>query len=401
MKFAHLADVHLGGWREPKLRELNTKSFVYAIDKCITEKVDFVIIAGDLFNTSLPSMDALKVCVQKLRELKDNGISVYLIPGSHDFSPSGKTMIDILEQAGIAVNVAKEEPTSSRIHLSFTTDKKTGVKITGIFGKRGGLEKHTYEKLDKEKLEAEAGTKIFLFHSAVTELMPKSLGSIDALPVSSMPKKFDYYAGGHIHIRESKFIDGYGTFVYPGPLFPNNFSELEELGCGSFTIYDNDNIRYEKIQLQPVVRISADVTGKSASEAEKEIQNKLNMTDVTNAIVLIRAEGMLREGKPGDIPFNLIIDSLNRKGAYVVLKNTNKLESKEFEEIKVSKGTVDEIEEDIINKHIGQLKIMPKEKEGFFAKELMRILSAEKEEGEKVADFEKRISHEVDKLLGL
>lgn len=401
MKFAHLADVHLGGWREPKLRELNTKSFIHAIDKCITEKVDFVIIAGDLFNTSLPSMDALKVCVQKLKELNNNGISVYLMPGSHDFSPSGKTMIDILEQAGLAVNVAKEDSTSDRINLSFTTDKKTGAKITGIFGRKGGLEKHTYEKLNKEKLEAEAGTKIFIFHSAVTELMPDSLGSIDALPVSLMPKKFDYYAGGHIHIRTSKFIDGYGTFVYPGPVFPNSFSELEELGCGSFVIYDNGEIRHEKIQLLPVARISADGTDKSAAEVEKEIQNKLNMTDVENSIVLIRAEGMLKEGKPGDIQFSLIIDSLTRKGAYVVLKNTHKLESKEFEAIKVSKGTVDEIEESIIKTHTGQLKIMPKEKEAFFAKELMRILSAEKEEGEKVADFEKRISQEVDKLLEL
>jgi hypothetical protein len=401
VKFAHLEDVHLGGWREPKLRELNSRSFVAVIDKCVSEKVDFVIIAGDLFNTSLPSMDALKVCVQKLKELNDNGIPVYLMPGSHDFSPSGKTMIDILEQAGLAVNVAKEEFIDGKIRLGFAVDKKTGTKLTGIFGKKGGLEKHSYEKLEKENLEAEQGQKIFLFHSAVAEMMPKELASIDAVPVSEMPRKFDYYAGGHIHIIQNKFIDGYGTFVYPGPVFPNSFSELEELGCGSFVIYDNGKVRHEKIQLYPVVKISADVTDRTSIEAEKEIQNRLNMTDVANSIVLIRVEGVLKQGKPGDINFSSLIDSCMLKKAHIVLKNTNKLESKEFEEIKVSTAGVDEIEEALIDEHAGQLKILPKEKEAALAKELMRILSAEKGEGEKVSDFEKRISQDMDKLLGI
>ncbi|MEM4239623.1 MAG: exonuclease SbcCD subunit D [Candidatus Woesearchaeota archaeon] len=401
MKFAHLADVHLGGWREPKLRELNTQSFVYAVDKCISEKVDFVLIAGDLFNTALPSMDALRICVQKLKELKDQNISAYLIPGSHDFSPSGKTMIDILEHAGLAVNVAKEDTVDGRLRLGFVSDPRTGAKITGIFGKKGGLEKHYYEKLNKESLQSEQGTKIFLFHSAIAELMPPSLSSVDAVPVSSMPRGFAYYAGGHIHIVSEKFVDGYGMFVYPGPVFPNSFSELEELGCGSFVIYENGKVRHEKILLHPVVSISVDAKDKTAAEVEKEIQNRLNMADVKNAIVLIRAGGELRQGKPGDINFGALIDSCMLKGAHIVQKNTYSLGSREFEEIKVSKGTVDEIEESIIAKHAGQLKIMPKEKEEALAKELMRILSAEKDEGEKVADFEKRISQDVDKLLGI
>ena len=113
-------------------------------------------------------------------------------------------MIDILEQAGLAVNVAKEEFVDGKIRLGFAVDKKTGTKLTGIFGKKGGLEKHSYEKLEKENLEAEQGQKIFLFHSAVAEMMPKELTSIDAVPVAEMPRKFDYYAGGHIHIIQKK-----------------------------------------------------------------------------------------------------------------------------------------------------------------------------------------------------
>ena len=46
-------------------------------------------------------------------------------------------------------------------------------------------------------------------------------------PLSLLPKNFDYYAGGHVHIVDSTKIDGYGLIAYPGPLFPNSFSELE------------------------------------------------------------------------------------------------------------------------------------------------------------------------------
>ena len=40
-------------------------------------------------------------------------------------------------------------------------------------------------------------------------------------------------------------------FVYPGPLFPNNFKELEDLKQGSFVIVDTEsNSRLQRIKLQ-------------------------------------------------------------------------------------------------------------------------------------------------------
>ena len=66
MKFAHLADCHIGSWREPKLAEISSKVFEKTIDDIKEKKVDFVLISGDLFNTSLPSIDKLKEVVLKL-----------------------------------------------------------------------------------------------------------------------------------------------------------------------------------------------------------------------------------------------------------------------------------------------------------------------------------------------
>ena len=144
MKFAHLADCHIGGWSDLKLKELNMKVFSKSIQECINRDVDFVLIAGDLFNTALPSIDLIKETVLHLKKLKDSEIPCYIIPGSHDYSPSGKTMLDVFENAGLVINVVKFNDNK----LEFTEDK-SGVKITGLFGKKAGLEKGYYELLDR------------------------------------------------------------------------------------------------------------------------------------------------------------------------------------------------------------------------------------------------------------
>ena len=143
MKYAHLADLHLGSWRDQKMRDISTKAFLTAIDQCIQQQVDFILFAGDLFNTSLPSLDTLKIVTKKIKELHDLDIPIYVIPGSHDFSPSGKTMIDVLEHAGLLKNVCKGQvhPETKQLELQFTIDKKTGAKITGILGRKGLLDK--------------------------------------------------------------------------------------------------------------------------------------------------------------------------------------------------------------------------------------------------------------------
>ena len=107
MKFAHIADVHLGAWREPKLQELNLETFRKAIAICIDEKVGFVIIAGDLFDVAMPSVEILKEAVSELKRLKDSSIDCYVIAGSHDFSISGKTFLDVIEKAGLCRNISK------------------------------------------------------------------------------------------------------------------------------------------------------------------------------------------------------------------------------------------------------------------------------------------------------
>ena len=401
MKFAHLADCHIGSWRDPKLKDTSTYAFIKAVDKCIQEKVDFILIAGDLFNTSFPRLDNLKTVVTKFKQLKDLEIPVYIVPGSHDYSPSGKTILDVLEEAGLFVNVFRGNVENGKLKLKFTIDRKTGAKITGMLGKRGTLERLYYEKLILENLEAEKGFKIFLFHSGIDELKPKEMENIISQPLSLLPKGFDYYAGGHVHIVEDKQIEGYGRIAYPGPLFPNSFAELEKLERGGFYIVENNIPRWEPIQIYNVYKIDKNCDCKTPEQIKNEILEEVKTKEFNNTIILIRLHGILESGKPGDIDFKEIFAKIYERSAYFVMKSSHAVISKEFEEIKTDARNAVDVESFLLKEHLGQIKIdnLTLEKEEELIKNLMTTLSAEKQEGETSTDFDKRIKEEVEKIL--
>src|SRR3989338_3789855 len=439
MKFSHIADCHIGSWRDPKLREASLDAFLMATAKSKEELVDFILICGDLFNTSLPAIDKLKIVVKKLKELKESDIPVYIITGSHDFSPSGKTILDVLENAGLVINVVKGRVVENKLSLVFTEDKKTGAKITGLLGKKGMLEKSYYEALDKESLEQEKGFKIFMFHTALTELKPKELEDMDSAPVSLLPKGFDYYAGGHVHIIANHSLEGYTSIVYPGPLFPNNFKEIEELKHGGFYIYEDGNLTHFPIKIYNVVSLCFDCNNKTPQEIRRELltllENELEIfkNELNKTIVTIRMFGLIKEGKISDINLDDIFEQMYQKGIYFIMKNTTKLTTTEFEEIKINLEKSNDIEEALIKEHIGKarlnLKIVKAEPEITGQKEetptteqeretnehqeeinehneqintikqLMTSLDLEKMEGERVVDFEQRIKDNFKKLL--
>jgi DNA repair protein SbcD/Mre11 len=394
MKFAHLADCHIGGWSDLKLKELNMKVFSTSILECIKRKVDFVLIAGDLFNTALPSIDLIKETVSELKKLKDNDISCYIIPGSHDYSPSGKTMLDVLENAGLVINVAKFDEIADKIKLNFVEDKKTGINITGLFGKKGGLEKSYYGLLDRTNLEAKAGKKIFMFHTTLTEFKPEHLAMSSSEPVAILPKGFDYYAGGHPHYVFNELKLPYGNIVYPGALFPNNFVELEKFEHGGFWInaFDGDRLisEYVPIKLKEVKKYVIDLTGIDSNQANDVIIQTIKQEEVIDKIILLRLIGTLNSGKISDINFREIIN--NFSGAYSILKNSSELRIKEFDDIEQITDSVEEVEEKLISKL---------EKDSDFVKNLISVLNVEKLDGEKNLDFEDRVLKDCYNVLKL
>jgi exonuclease SbcD len=427
-KFAHITDCHLGAWRNPKLKEINLKAFQKAISICVEEKVDFIAITGDFFDVNVPELDHVKRAVDIMIQARRHGIEIYMIYGSHDFTASTVSIIDILHSAGLFIKPIEFEQIKDKIKLKFIQDKKTAFKITGLSGRKTGLDSEYYNLLDIEALESEEDFKIFLFHAPISELTPVDLAHGESIPLSLLPKGFIYYGGGHLHRRiEHKHDDGKSMIVYPGPLFGSTFTDLEDTAQGErrgFYIisYDNDNetirANFIETKIVDIVFNTINVNQNTVKQIEDKISSMVEqMEDLTNKIVLIKVKGTLASGKRSDINFSRFEEALSAKRALVSFINRNNLVSPETTQVKVFGTSIEEIEKKVIKERIASIKIDPamtdekvknfikskliSEHGEFTANKLLLALKKEKIENETLDDFEKRLMHEAKSVMGL
>jgi len=90
LRILHTADIHLGakfsglGSKGDSQREQLRTTFKKIIATAIEERVDMVLIAGDLFDANQQPQRNIDLVIEQFNLLKDNGIPVCLIPGTHD-----------------------------------------------------------------------------------------------------------------------------------------------------------------------------------------------------------------------------------------------------------------------------------------------------------------------------
>jgi DNA repair exonuclease SbcCD nuclease subunit len=402
-KFAHMSDVHLGAHREPALRELERKCFAEAMDMCVREAVDFVLISGDLFDVGIPELGVVNDAVKKMRELRDAKIPVYAIYGSHDYTPNGTSIIDVLHTAGILTNLMRTSMEDGRLRLEFLTDPETGAKLTGIAARKMGLESKYYEILDRESLEKEPGFKVFAFHSGLTQFKPDYLSEMETVDIGSLPKGFDYYAGGHIHQRGEYKLPGYQKVVFPGPLFTGyGGKDLEATARGEkrgFYVVDfDDKLRSTRFVPVPSVlgaHLEFDVSGKNALDANKEFQDRAARLEVKGRLVAIRVFGELAGGKTADVQIQTAKRSMEGRGALYVYANRHGLSSKEQTEVRVVGEDPAAIERNLFKENVAKLRLSTRELTGEsganHAAELLRLLRQGLKSNETKRDYAKRV----------
>ncbi len=444
-KFAHIADCHIGAWREPKLRELNDAAFETAVEICLQNQLDFVVISGDIFDTGIPEMSSVRSAVRKLRKLVESGIPVYVVYGSHDYSPTTVSVVEVLTEAGLFVNVGefteREEeqqeteeldkadpgapPPKKRKELKLkpVADEKTGVRIAGLPARRGGLEKAYYAELKGPNPEHENiinnddqnQYSIFVFHASVNELQALNIPIDQSVSLQDLPRGFSYYAGGHLHKRALGKI-GEAPVVYPGPLFGTSYSDLELTAKGEkrgFAIVSFEGSKTKSVSFVdlPSPRILSKTfsgDGKSAEQLDREISEFVSKDNlqVKDAIVLLKVRGTLSQGKPSDISWYGYRAALLDRGAWVVSLNRMGLSSKETRHIEmIGKGSKEEIESKLISEHVSNFKA-PSQELSFLetqglqkATKLLAVLKTEKKEEETRSTFEKRVTREASRIL--
>ncbi len=232
MKFAHLADTHLG-YRQFGLVEREKdfyEVFEKVIDKIIEEKVDFVIHSGDLFETARPSPIALLTFQKGLLKLKGAGIPMYAIAGNHDI---------VMRNDSIPPQIIFKKLGLKVISPINTTYMHGDIFIAGLPFYPSSQVKNLKSKLaELSKKAANHDKSILVLHQGID----KYFGYNFELEIGDLPDNFNYYALGHIH----NYINdnfGKGKLVYPGSgeiWKTNELKDYHENGKG-FVVVDLDN----------------------------------------------------------------------------------------------------------------------------------------------------------------
>lgn len=239
MKILHLADLHLG-------KRVNEMSMIedqkYILDQIITlikeESVEIVLLCGDIYDKSIPTIEAIHLLDEFLDQLSKMAIKVLMISGNHDsidrlsfgkslFTRSNLYIASQFENEIEKITVKENGITVNFYMLPFVKS----AYISHIFQ----LQTDSYEEcfrylIEHTKIDEEE-TNILLSHQFVTankknpelsDSETSSLGGIDNIDFHIFDP-FDYVALGHIHKPQAM---GREMVRYAGSILKYSFSEI-------------------------------------------------------------------------------------------------------------------------------------------------------------------------------
>ena len=102
MRLLHTSDWHLGrSLHRADLRAAQSAFLDHLVDTVRAEKVDAVLVAGDIYDRAVPPVDAVELCEDALFRLNATGARIVLISGNHDSARRLGFGSGLLDQAGV------------------------------------------------------------------------------------------------------------------------------------------------------------------------------------------------------------------------------------------------------------------------------------------------------------
>ena len=268
MKFIHCADVHLDtplqglaqypGAPVNEIRNATRRAFEKVLDTALSEKVEFLVIAGDLYDTGLKSFESALFFNRQMARLKDGGIDVYLIYGNHD--AASKLIKQLRPPPNVHVFRASEPQTFS--------DDKLRVAIHG----QSFATPEITEDLAASYPPPIAGYfNIGVLHTnlgGISEHANYAPCSLQTL----QNKGYQYWALGHVHNRQILCTDPY--IVFPGNIQGRHGREQGEKSCELLTVSETGAISIDTISTSVVPWFQVDVDASGCGTAD-EVYEKL------------------------------------------------------------------------------------------------------------------------------
>lgn len=265
-RFLHAADIHLDspltglaryeGLPAEGVRNATRAAFDNLIHFACKEAVDFVVIAGDLFDGDWRDMSTGLYFARAMGRLKQAGIPVYLLHGNHD--------------AGSVVT--KSLPLPDNVHRFGTRGPQTfriealGVALHGwSFAHRAAPDNLVPSYPDADP----ASFNIGVLHTSLSghadheRYAPCEIADLKT-------RGYDYWALGHVHAFERACDDP--VVIFPGNVQGRNIRETGAKGAVLVEVQDRSIARVDQIDLDVLrwARVVVDCTGCDTMDAVQD-----------------------------------------------------------------------------------------------------------------------------------
>ena len=261
MRFAHLSDLHIG-------KRVNGFSMIedqkYILNQVVEiikrEEVEAVILAGDIYDKTIPSAEAVQVLDDFLIQLSNLNLPIFVISGNHDSAERlsfgarvlRKSQIYISELYNGEITPITLEDEYGKIHVYLMPFLKPALVRQAL----GREEIVTYQDAVEMAIHQiplkEEDRNILVAHQFVigaskSDSEEVSVGGLDQIS-HTLFESFDYTALGHIHGPQHI---GKETIRYCGT--PLKYSFSEEAHTKSVTIIDLEQKGKTTIRMVPLI----------------------------------------------------------------------------------------------------------------------------------------------------
>lgn len=226
LKIIHCADLHLDSKMETNLTTEQAKerrnellaTFEHMVEIAVEEKVDVILIVGDMFDTAQSSQKRLKARVLDIIK-RNHQVDFLYLQGNHDKDNYFKSL--------------NEKPNNLKMfHNQWSRYTYGNIAISGV-ELYGGNEKRIYSEL----ILNENMINIVMLHGQVVNYGVPT--NAEDIMVSMLKNKYvDYLALGHIHAYQIEKLDYRGEYCYSGCLEGRGYDECGEKGFVLLEVLD-------------------------------------------------------------------------------------------------------------------------------------------------------------------
>ena len=255
MRFLHTADWHLGRQIRGRSRVSEFEAVLTEIkDIAVSEDVDVVLVAGDIWDTNSPSPESDRLLFSALREFVAHEIEVVLIAGNHDSAHKldaiGKLseLLNVHTQAyvkghdkGGIIRITRDNVQAEIAAIPWIPDGKAldAIDVLSDTVKNRGIYQDFVEGIYKNVVKGYTSNSVHLLMGHVFvdgALLADIEGSERRLHIdvaygvdkARLPQEPQYLALGHIHHPQEILGTPNGSAAYAGSILQLDFGEREQ-----------------------------------------------------------------------------------------------------------------------------------------------------------------------------